>query len=667
TFQSSELQQQLAQMRVLVSVLRSLDRIRTIAAGGMWATTSTSPLASFDAVSDRLSVKGDLQRAILLEQALQVVDWFARQRLLGPGSNPGRFGAHMEWRRLVSRRTAKAAHRRIFLEELLQSLELRSSYPELSKAQMLKSVLLKSRGVDSTTWTTKLALLVYYLMDAALLDSGPGQGGPWGPRFQDAMEDMRRTFRLSAADLGVWQCCFLLDCASPASSEAEDPFLARACALLPSYVTEDTPFSFIEVLLALDRPDVALSLDRGQESGPGATTAPASTSGRCGRPLEQTLTLMDVRLRCGLMTDALMLLRHHTADLVARGKTETEVRRQTRVLLRHLAEWAKEADKGAGTAEAAGPVATGGGGWLNRLTELPLNATEEFVLLEWLVEQMRTPIGAFAPLFFLQRGRIAEGVSAWSKHAMASDSEGSTPLLPLLQSSVDSEVEVALPLPLRSVSVPLPPAAVAANEPNSQTLLDLAPGQGAVSILVGLVLYDVLDQAAVLPFHGTEPPPLITRVVQLPASSPSAGELSPVPVDTTSSTATAAARGSSGSSGGEQLTQALTQALAQAQPAQRQQQASSTAGPLLMPNKAPFHVRPETSSLDAGRPLAPSQPVTGGGGGGGGTGLLFSIGARTAAAGISLQSLLLSPSVAAEAGGGDSTRTRKRAKISDWA
>ncbi|GIL57382.1 hypothetical protein Vafri_12634 [Volvox africanus] len=417
TFQSSQLQQQLAQMRVLVSVLRSLDRIRTIAAGGMWATTSTSPVASLGAVTDRLSVKGDLQRAILLEQALQVVDWFARQRLLGPGSNPGRFGAHMEWRRLVSRRTAKASHRRIFLEELLQSLELRSSYPEISKAQMLKSVLLKSRDVDSTTWTTKLALLVYYLMDAALLDSGPGQGGPWGPRFQDAVEDMRRTFRLSAADLGVWQCYFLLDCASPASTEAEDPFLARACALLPSHVAEDTPFPFIEVLLALDRPDVALSLDRGQsEWGPGgATTAPASTSGRCGRSLEQTLTLMDVRLRCGLMTDALMLLRQHTADLVARGKSETEVRRQTRVLLRHLAEWTKDADKVAGMPEAAGPDVTGGGGWLNRLTELPLNVIEEFVLLEWLVEQMRTPIGAFAPLFFLQRGRIAEGVSAWSK------------------------------------------------------------------------------------------------------------------------------------------------------------------------------------------------------------------------------------------------------------
>ncbi|GIL89720.1 hypothetical protein Vretifemale_17493 [Volvox reticuliferus] len=376
TFQSSQLQQQLAQMRMLVSVLRSLDRIRTVAAGGMWAGTSTSPVASTDAVPDRLSVKGDLQRAILLEQALQVMDWFARQHLLGPGSNPGRFGAHMEWRRLVSRRTAKAPHRPIFLDELVQSLELRSSYPELSKAQMLKSVLLKSRDVDAATWRNKLALLLYYMMDAAVLDSGPGQGGPWGPRFQDAVEDMRRTFRLSASDVAVWQCYFLLDCSSPASTEAEDPFLARACALLTSYVTECTPFSFIEVLLALDRPDVALALDRGQSgSEPGGTKAPASTSGRCGRPLEQTLTLMNVRLRCGLMADALILLRQHTADLAARGKTETEVRSQTRVLLRHLAQWAKDADKVAGTAEVAGPDATRGGGWLNRLTELPLNAT----------------------------------------------------------------------------------------------------------------------------------------------------------------------------------------------------------------------------------------------------------------------------------------------------
>lgn len=237
---------------------------------------------------------------------------------------------------------------------------------------------------------------------------------------------------------------------------SEDPYLARACSLLPSCVTPTLPFAFIEVrgptgmgcahdmhsgdtrsdgtlalaaicagcckplppvhslralapvapasqaLLALGRPGVALAVDRGQSgseasgSGPAAAAAAGGAAGTSGRPcrtLAQATTLLDTRLRCGLMTEAFMLLRQHVSDLAARlhaagggggagGRAELE--EHTRVLLGRLAEWAAvqdEAGAAAAIAAAGGSTATlaaaASTGWLNRLTELPLNATGE--------------------------------------------------------------------------------------------------------------------------------------------------------------------------------------------------------------------------------------------------------------------------------------------------
>ncbi len=84
---------------------------------------------------------------------------------------------------------------------------------------MLHTLLLVVRDVQQPAWHAKLALLSYYLMDAGLMgtakrtagDGEAGAGGGGG--VEGALEDLRRTFRLSASDVGTWQCQYLLDCA----------------------------------------------------------------------------------------------------------------------------------------------------------------------------------------------------------------------------------------------------------------------------------------------------------------------------------------------------------------------------------------------------------------------------------------------------------------------
>lgn len=105
-----------------------------------------------------------------------------------------------------------------------------------------------------------------------------------------------------------------------------------------------------------------------------------------------------------------MLLRRHTSELTVRGVAASDgsgvaregrshggkvLREQCRALLRRLADWAAEADRrtrrgGTAAVEAAMEGETGGeggegaGGWLNRLTELPLNAMGEYgIRPEW--------------------------------------------------------------------------------------------------------------------------------------------------------------------------------------------------------------------------------------------------------------------------------------------
>ncbi|GLC41829.1 hypothetical protein PLESTM_001250000 [Pleodorina starrii] len=713
-FQASHLQQQLAQMRVLVSVLRSLDRIRAVAAGGTAAALAAAAAVAAGAGQDRLSVKAELRQAVLLEQAFQVMDWCCRQGLAAPGAPPGRFASCPEWVRAVAARRARAAPRPLFLDGLLQSLTLSGAYPAASIPAMLYSLLLVVPHVDPATWTSKLALLSYYLMDSGVLDAGgaaaavggggvpgagAGNGGSGGGRLEAALGDLRRTFRLSPGDVGVWQCYYLLDCASPVTHGSEDPYLARACALLPSYVTASTPFAFIEALLALGRPDVALAVDRGQlgaRAGPGpgpgtavaaaggadapagalaaaSTTTTATSSGRCCSSLPQAMVLLEIRLRCGLMSEAFMMLRQHTADLAAAASVSAAsgdgevpggreaLQEHTRALLRHLAGWAADADAAARAEAGAGAGdGGGGGGWLNRLTELPLNAAEEFVLVEWLTEQAEAgrPAGTFLPLFFLQRGRVSEAMAAWRRWSARQDALAAaggaaataTPALlsGLVAAALDAAYDATLPTPLRNADVPLPPsaAAAAASASGAPVLPDLAPGQGAVSILAGLVNQASPDQpAALLPFHGTEPPPLITRVVQLPPTTfaPAAPAAPP-----------AAAFGDE---------QPFSQPLfpGPAAPPPPPQQAPFAAMPLLLPSTAPFRTPPATPGFDASmwgfRPAQQQQqqqqqqqPAAGplgntlfgaggggggaaaGGGGGGGGGLLFSVGAGAVAA-----------------------------------
>lgn len=110
-----------------------------------------------------------------------------------------------------------------------QSLSLSGAYPASSVQHMLHTLLLVVRDPEPAAWAAKLALLSYFLMDAGALEAaapggagaaaglGPGSaaGGGGEARVEAALEELRRTFRLSAADVGVWQCNYLLDCAVP--------------------------------------------------------------------------------------------------------------------------------------------------------------------------------------------------------------------------------------------------------------------------------------------------------------------------------------------------------------------------------------------------------------------------------------------------------------------
>ncbi|KAG2433091.1 hypothetical protein HYH02_012794 [Chlamydomonas schloesseri] len=732
SFQASgQLQAQLAQTRVLVAVLRALDRIRAAAAGGAVASGAGSA-----GTGDRLSVKEELRQAVLLEQAFQVMDWCARQGLAEPRTAAaGRFGSYPEWSRAVNARRARAAPRPLFLDSLLQSLSLSGAYPASSVQHMLHTLLLVVRDPEPAAWAAKLALLSYFLLDAGVLEQQqPQQGLPLGAapaaggavaaaggaaagggeaRVEAALEELRRTFRLSAADVGVWQCNYLLDCAVPDGPDgAEDLHLARACALLPSCVTPALPFAFIEALLALGRPGVALAVDRGQSGSEASGNsnsnnsggAAASGSGRPCRTLAQATTLLDTRLRCGLMTEAFMLLRQHVSDLAARlhaagggagpggynggdgGRAELE--EHTRVLLGRLAEWAAaqdEAGAAAAAAAAGGSTATlaaaASTGWLNRLTELPLNATEESVLVSWLAGEAEAgrPAGDFLPLFFLQRGRVNEATAAWRRWdarqaALAAAGRRRSPVSDLVAAALDAAHCGGLPGPLRNVMVPAP--APGAEQPvaaaGQSGVPDLAPGQGAVGILAGLLDHMSPDQPlAVLPFHGAEPPPLVSRAVQLPAPHITAAQQA--------AAAAAASRGGAVGTAGA----AAAVAPNASQPQAPQSQQPFVGMPLQLPAAAPFRAPPPTPGPDAfgagGYPQGGffrSAPggggslgmsgggagVGGGAGAGGAGGLLFSVGAGAVAAapapggGVGQTAL----------GGLAAARSTKRYKPNDW-
>lgn len=183
-----------------------------------------------------------------------------------------------------------------------------------------------------------------------------------------------------------------------------------------------------------------------------------------------------------------------------------------------------------------------------------------------------------------------------------------------------------------------------------------------MSILAGFANQSSPDQpTAVLPFHGTEPPPLISRVVQLPrimcAPSPPPAAADAAAVNTS--------------------------AAVNPQPQPHQASAALAAVPRVLPGSAaPFHTLPATPGLDAAgfygvSPVAGASGSgaggpqfiggfgnsfganTGRGGGGGGGGLLFSVGAG-AGAGVGTELLLAGGS------GGTGARKYKRPKPNDW-
>lgn len=176
-----------------------------------------------------------------------------------------------------------------------------------------------------------------------------------------------------------------------------------------------------------------------------------------------------------------------------------------------------------------------------------------------------------------------------------------------------------------------------------------------MGILAGLLDHMSPEQPlAVLPFHGAEPPPLVSRAVQLPAPHITAAQ---------QAAAAAAPPGSS------------------SQPQGHQQQQPFVGMPLQLPAAAPFRAPPPTPGPDAfgaggyqqGRFFRPAPGgsgtlgVSGGGAGigsgtgaGGAGGLLFSVGAGAVAAGPAPGGGVVGPAALAAA------RSTKRYKPNDW-
>lgn len=123
TYVSHHLQRELSKAHVIVSVLQALGRIHGAAGAGMGGTAAAGTSQELSAAGssthrDR-GVGAELQAAQLLQQALQLLAWCARQRLL-EGSTTGRYASMPEWMRKVQGRRERRPGRSLFLDDLLQ-------------------------------------------------------------------------------------------------------------------------------------------------------------------------------------------------------------------------------------------------------------------------------------------------------------------------------------------------------------------------------------------------------------------------------------------------------------------------------------------------------------------------------------------------------------------
>ncbi|KAK9824980.1 hypothetical protein WJX81_002675 [Elliptochloris bilobata] len=338
------LRSQLGRTNSIVLVLRAL-------AAPVPAPPAAAPPAAAAAEAPH---GGDLEDALRLQQCLQVLDWCAAVQLSDAWA-ARRWRSEPEWRAAVSQRRGAAHPLPTFLQRLLQRLGLVGSaafsYPPASLEKAVAGVFL-SGGAGEATWQDKLALLLYLLSDAGIAD----------------LEAFRLGFSVPPAQLAEWHAAALVDQALAGPTERAS--LDTACLLLPGAATAGTPFLFVEALAKLGRPEEALAVLRA---------------------LEEAETALQIRLDCGLITEAFLEARRCCDHVPAEQRGP-----HTRALVRRLAEWAQRARM------------------VHEVIQLPLNALEEQAMCGWMEEQAAAGGRAAhaLPVFYLLRGRIAEGLHA---------------------------------------------------------------------------------------------------------------------------------------------------------------------------------------------------------------------------------------------------------------
>ncbi|EIE19378.1 hypothetical protein COCSUDRAFT_44718 [Coccomyxa subellipsoidea C-169] len=325
----------------------------------------------------------DSRELILAKQLYQcalVLEWVA-QHVAQAGGGPGRYASNQEWRTAVNKRRNAAQPATPFLQDLLQELASQHGffhweqgvtalqYPPASLEKAVQGIFLNG-ATDRAAWHSKLALLLYYLMDAGLSPS-PGE--------------FMQGFSVSPRQMVEWQAYFHLDDALLGSTAS----LEEACRTLPAAAAPATRFKVVQALAARGCADVALDVLRARSAAGGRPGA-----GPAAEPLEEAEVALGIRLDCNLVTEAFMEAREHCERVSPEQRP-----RDTRALIRALADWAAKNNA------------------VIDVVKLPFNTLEEKVLCEWLEGQMeagKTTV-RFLPLYFLLRGRITEALHAHAR------------------------------------------------------------------------------------------------------------------------------------------------------------------------------------------------------------------------------------------------------------
>ena len=241
------------------------------------------------------SLRSDVQQLMttlhLLQQTAQVQAWLEQQPHHPPSSE-----TPTSWRQRLQQQRDRAPGKTLFLDQTLAAVSSQGGVQNLQypppSAFHLTSKLFTQGSPSALGFQSKLCLLLYFLKDAG-----------WGTDSQA----FAAAFHLPPATAALWECYYLLDAWNP--SDASDGRLATACHLLQATANPKTPFRVVEVLLAAGEHRVALAVQRAR--GVGVAVAAGRGGGGGHEVLTEQQVLLRLRLRCGLLEEALSGMREH--------------------------------------------------------------------------------------------------------------------------------------------------------------------------------------------------------------------------------------------------------------------------------------------------------------------------------------------------------------------